>query len=88
MASGQVDLVENYRRDARQLAWSGVIAGAVLIAFGLLFGLFFGLWLTVIGMMFEILAAVRLWTLDLAPDDVVADRVRQRRERHPLWYMR
>ena len=84
MASPRVDLVEEYRRESRQLGWGGVIAGAILVVVGL----FFGLWFTVVGVMFVVLAAVRLWTLDLVPDGVIADRLGQRRERHPLWYLR
>jgi len=74
MDSGQVGRVQDYRRRHRELAQVGVAVGVIVIIGGII--LYFPA--VVIGSMLVVLGSLRLWTLDLVSDQVLATRLDER----------
>ena len=76
MESPRADSVSEYRSEMEVYPWAGVVGGTILV----IVGFFFGLWFTVVGALLILLGALRAWTLDLMPDDVIAKRLEARRQ--------
>ncbi len=81
MVALQADPIRDYRRDVGYASSIGLIVGIVF----LLLGLFFGDWFTIVGALVVILFAVRYWIVDLTPNQVIAERLKEKEQEPPKW---